>query len=190
MADLPIIVELNPWPMVLFGLFALAVGLGFALRLFKTYRAGGFTVAYIPAGGLAAALLGLGIELSLADLRWQFRIDDHGVTLRAPFDVLRPGGTVAWRDIASIDIESASSRGGPSYKLHIRGRDGTEITLLNVDRLPPQFAPLFATLVSERASQAPRSQFLADEFDTARSDSRGFFSGGYTMHIGTGALLR
>jgi hypothetical protein len=190
MAELPIIVDVNPWPMTLFGVFAVAVSLYLLLRLLRSARVGGFTTAKIGTSVMVITLFGLGVALSLANVTWQFRIDEHGMALRAPFDILRPGGEVAWRDVASIDLSTNSYRGGPSYKLHIRGRDGTEITLLNVDRLPAQFARVFTALLSERAPQARRSQYLIDEFDAARNDSHGFLSGGYTVHGGTGTVLR
>ena len=51
-------------------------------------------------GAAAATLVAflLGLELILQNLGWELRIDDKGIELHAPFDVMRPSGEVAWAD--------------------------------------------------------------------------------------------
>ncbi|MEI7712482.1 MAG: hypothetical protein WCI94_13675 [Rhodospirillales bacterium] len=187
---LPIVLEIDPWPAALCGLVAIAVSLYAIRQLRRSYRDKGLQPAHFSSGALVACLIALGIGIGVERLGWRFRLDDHGVVLSAPFDVLRPGGSIAWENVVSVKVVGTSYRGGMSYKLRIEGADGTEIVLSNADRLPKQLMPLLMKLLIEHTPEARRDRFRLQDFETADLEVQGWALGDYTARNGAGTILR
>lgn len=187
--ELPIVVEPTPWLSLIVGLALMVGSFVLARRVVQWYRADEMSRSVVAGAVLAVMALGLGISLAIQNLNWQFRLDEKGITLHAPFDYVRPGGEIAWSDIASLYVSSEGIR-GPSFKLRIRGRDGTEIVVANADLLPAQFGPPLQQLVTERAPQAKGGGEIAEELDDVRTHPAAFFASGYSVHNGRGESLR
>ena len=189
MAELPIVVETYPWLSVSFGALIILVGLALGRAVVASLRAGDVTPAIMISGGAALFALGLGLSLALRDIHWQFRLDENGVALRAPFDYVVPSGAIAWADLTSVHVSYGGSR-GTSYKLHFIGRDGTHITLANADGLPVRFDRLLQALVAERAPQVKDAREIAGELIGARANSGPSISNGYWVRYGSGERPR
>jgi hypothetical protein len=141
--------------------------------------------------GLLVALFtfGLGLSLLVRHLNWQFRLEEKGIVLHAPFDYMHPSAEMGWSEITSVYVFESSYRGGASWKLRILGKPGTEIVVHTIDRLPAQFGRLLQTLVAERAPQAKDSGRIAEDFIYARRHP-GFLANGYSVRNGRGERLR
>ena len=191
MTELPIVVEANPWLDVGFGVIMLLVS--FVLvrgTFFESSRADTEVNTLIV--GLFAALFtfGLGISLLVRDLNWQFRLEEKGIILHAPFDYMHPSAEIGWSDITSVKVIEHSYRGGGrGWKVHIHGKPGTEIVVATIDRLPAQFGMLLQQLVSERAPQAKGGGEIAEDFNDARRHPA-FLAAGYSVRNGRGERLR
>jgi hypothetical protein len=185
--ELPIVVETIPWLSVGFGVLLILLSLALVRGVFAESDTGEVSTSIV---GLLAALFtfGLGISLAVQQLNWQFRIEEKGIVLRAPFDYMRPSGEIAWSEITSVYVSQDGIR-GPSYKLHISGKPGTEIIVTVVDRLPAQFGTLLQKLVAERAPQAKGSGEIGEQLDDARRHPA-FLAAGYSVRNGRGELLR
>lgn len=186
--ELPIVVETIPW---------LSVGLGVLLILLSlalvrgVFASSGTDEVSRPIVAVLFALFtfGLGISLLVRDLNWQFRLEEKGIVLHAPFDYMQPSAEISWSEITSVYVSHGGYRGGPSFKLHIVGKPGTEIIVASMDRMPAQFGMLLQNLVAERAPQAEGSRYIGEELADARSHPA-FLAQGYSVRNGRGELLR
>ena len=186
---LPIVVETYPWLSVIFGALVIGVSITLGRAVIESLRSGDATPS-IAAGAVGALFaLGLGLSVALQNVHWQFRLDQQGVVLRAPFDYLRPSGKIAWADLTSVYVAHGGYR-GPSFKLHFVGKDGTDITLLVAEDLPAQFGPLLQAVVVERAPQAKGAHDIAGQLAYARENSSAGISNGYWARNGRGERLR
>lgn len=185
--ELPIVVETTPWLSVGFGVLLILASLVIARGVFAsldTDEVGRPILALL----VALFTFGLGISLAVQNLNWQFRLEEKGIILHAPFDYMRPGGEIGWSEITSVYVSQDGIR-GPSYKLHIRGKPATEIIVANMDRMPAQLGILLQKLVSERAPQAAGSREIGGELANARRHP-GFLAQGYSVRDGRGEFLR
>jgi hypothetical protein len=185
--ELPIVVETTPWLSVGFGVILILVSLALVRGVFTS---SGTDQVSGPIACLLLALFafGLGISLAVQHLNWQLRLEEKGVILHAPFDYLRPSGEIGWSEITSVYVSEAAYRGS-SFKLHIRGKPGTEIIVVSMDRMPAQFGILLQKLVAERAPQAEGSRGIGEQLDNARRHPV-FLAVGYSVRNGRGELLR
>ena len=189
MTELPIVVEANQWLNVSFGLIMLAVSYVVVRGTFDPLSTDDDVSKLILGLFVALFTFGLGVSLLVDRLNWQFRLEEKGVTLHAPFSYIRPSGEIGWSEITSIYVSTGGYRGGPSFKLHIRGKPGTEIIVTTVDRLPARFGTLLQKLVSERAPQAKGGAEIGEELADARRHPS-FLAAGYSVRNGRGELLR
>jgi hypothetical protein len=187
MTELPIVVEITPWLSLGFGALLILASLVIARAVISSFETDevGRSVAGLV-GGLFS--FGLGVSLVVQNLNWQFRIEETGIVLHAPFDYMRPGGEIGWSEITSVYVSEGGIR-GPSFKLHIHGKPGTEIIVAGVDRMPAQFGMLLQKLVAERAPQAKGGQEIAEQLSYARRHPA-FLADGYSVRNGRGELLR
>jgi hypothetical protein len=188
--ELPIIVEAHAWLDVGFGVLMLLVTYVLVRGTFDPLDTND-DVSKVIVGVLAALFtFGLGISLLVRDLNWQFRLEEKGIVLHAPFDYMHPSAEIGWSEITSMSVIEHSYRGGGrGWRLHIHGKPGREIVLHTIDRLPAQFGMGLQKLVSERAPQAKGGRTIAEDFNDARRHPA-FLAAGYSVRNGRGALLR
>jgi hypothetical protein len=183
--ELPIVVETSAWASVIFGVVLILVSVALTQAARWAQDVNGML------GGAVGALVTfvLGLALMLQSLGWQLRVDDKGIALHAPFDVLRPGGEIAWADMTSLEVVNRPYRGN-SFFLRVRGRSGAEILVANADRLPPRFGVALQKVVAERAAQVPDIKELAGQFEWARQTSWSVITSSYSARDGRGNPLR
>ena len=188
MAELPIVVEANAWLDIVFGIIMLLVTFVIVRGLKSLNTDGGVSPLIV---GVFAALFtfGLGVSFLVRNLNWQFRLEENAVILQAPFDYQWPSAEIAWSEITSVYLSRMGNRGGTSFKLHIRGKPGTEIILAPADRLPAQFAMMLQKLLAERAPQAKGIGGIQEELDYARTHPARL-APGYSARNGRGELLQ
>lgn len=188
---LPVVLQIDAWQGFVFGLICVAVAIWAIRMAMRSYRSNGPTGGTIAGGALAMALIVLGTGIGLRHVGWRLRLDETGIALKAPLDVLMPSSRIAWADIASVRLVERSYRGGISYRLNIAGIDGTAIELANADHLPKQFAAVFAELIATRMPSDRRERIRFADFDTSQIQPHGWAIGdhGYTAHDGAGATI-
>ena len=76
---------------------------------------------------------------------WSARLDGEGIAVRAPFDIWRRQGVVAWRDATSIAIGGRRS----FYQLRLVSRDGTTADIA-LQSLPKHAVRPFAAAITQR----------------------------------------
>jgi hypothetical protein len=174
--ELPIVLETSLWPSAIFGIAMLVAAFLMARAL---RRANTVTVVSGAAGTLLMllALVG-GLALTLQNVSWQLRLDNSGIALRAPFDVLRPGGDIAWPDLTSVEVVSHVYR-GISYQLRVRGKGGQEIVVASADRIPKPFFSVLRKVIAERAPQVGHVDDFADAFPSEPGIFDGLFANRY-----------
>jgi hypothetical protein len=189
--ELPIIVETSVWLSLTFGIILIITSLLVARGIISTLQSEADPSVPSIAGLSVVALVafGLGACLAVQNVGWQFRIDDTGFVLRAPFDFNRPGGKIAWSEIESVYVMAGGYR-GPAFHLRIVGKDGREISVTNVDRLPRQLGLVLQRLIAERAPQAKGAQDIAAQLDDARRSMGINIAAGYWVRDGRGELMR
>jgi hypothetical protein len=189
--ELPIIVETSVWLSLTFGIILILASLLVARGGVSTLQseAAPSVPSIVGLGVVALVAFGLGASLALQNVGWQFRLDDKGVALRAPFDYMHPGGEIAWSEIASVSVVAGGNR-GPSFKLRFVSKGGTEIAVGTADRLPVQFGPLLQKLVTERAPQAKYGAEIAAQIANAQAEMGLNIAAGYWARNGRGELLR
>jgi hypothetical protein len=186
--ELPIVVETSAWLSLTLGGILIAFTILLARAIVKKFRS--VSIASLVVSVIAGfGVFGLGAALFAQDVDWQFRLDPTGVVLRAPLDLMRPGGEIAWGDIVSVRMGSMGYR-MPSYKLHFLAKDGTEIVVANMDSFPAAFGPLLQRILAERAPQAKGIQDVAENFAYARAHSHTLLAGGYWVRNARGELLQ
>jgi hypothetical protein len=185
--ELPFVVETTAWLSVGFGVILVLSSFALARGVFASSDTDEVSRLIV---GLLAALFtfGLGISLAVQHLNWQFRLEERGIILHAPFDYMRPSAEIGWSEITSVYVSQDGIRSS-SYKLHIRGKPGTEIIVASMDRMPAQFGVLLQKFVAERAPQAEGSREIGEQLDNARRHPA-FLAAGYSVRNGRGELLR
>lgn len=142
--------------------------------------AGFFAVAIV--GGLLACSLSIRARVALGAVAlivtaslwsgayfatWSARFDAEGVSVHAPFDVLRRQGSVPWRDVDSVAIGGRRS----FYQLRLASRDGTAAELALVD-LPTDVVGMLTSAVVQRTRHAEHRQRTRDYLILARRAAR------------------
>jgi hypothetical protein len=189
--ELPIIVETSVWLSLTFGIILILASLLVARGIISTLQseANPSVPRIAGLGSLALVAFGLGACVAVQKVGWQFRIDDTGFALRAPLDFYRPGGKIAWSEIESVSVIVGGTK-GPAFHLRIVAKDGREITVTNVDRLPRQLGPVLQRLIAERAPQTKHAEDIAAQLDDARRSMGINIAAGYWVRNGRGELLR
>jgi hypothetical protein len=184
MTELPIVVETSDWPQTVFGVILL----GISFLLLQGMRSADNLNGAVKAGLGMLLCFGLGLALLVQHLGWQLRVDEKGIALRAPFDVLYPGGQIAWPDITSVEVFDQAYR-GPAYFLRVRGRDGAEVLVANPGMLPQEFAVALQKTIAERAPQVADTNDLLGQLEPARRNT-GLLHSTFSARDGRGNALR
>jgi hypothetical protein len=169
MTELPVVIEAGLWLNVVFGAILIAVGglIGRAIIV----KGSSAPISAVASGVfLCVAALGLGVAILVQNIDWQLRLENRGVVLRAPFDLLRPSAEIAWSNIDQISVSARRSyRNTLTFDLIVNAKTGTRIDIVNAEEFPVAFGPLMQKIVTERAPQAKGHDKLADEFAYARA---------------------
>jgi hypothetical protein len=183
MPELPIMLDVRDWPGILMGACCLVAAL---VTVYRARRASEITARSVI-GGLAVA--GLGVLLLVQPLGWELRVDDAGIALSAPFDLLYRSGKVAWADMTAVEFIDRPSRGGSNYFLRISGRDGTELLVAAAETLPPPFAVALQKVVAARAPQLTGVGDLAGQLAFVRQNTHDVLARTYSAQDGRGNAL-
>jgi hypothetical protein len=188
MRELPIVVETSLWLNMLFGAALLIGSAALARSAASALRSGSMTLPIAMSFFGAMAAFALGIAVGLQKLNWQFRLDEKGITLKAPFDYWQPGMAIAWPELSSIRVSNRGYR-GPSHKLVVVGKNANEIVVTNADLLPEAFGTMLEALLRNYAPQAKGATGIAAELADARNNRAAYLASGYTVRNGRGELL-
>jgi hypothetical protein len=185
--ELPIIVEASAWRSILFGAcFVIA-----ALYLLRHAKQAKEAKVFYGSIVTALAFFAFGMVFVLQHVRWELRVDDNGIALRAPFDVWGGTGAIGWSEMAAVKIVTRTGKGGSKYYLlHVDGPGGALIEVTDVGRLPRQFVVELQKIVAARAPQAKDMGRLVDDFEVAVRNGDELLGPSYSAHGGRGQLLQ
>ena len=104
----------------------------------------------------------VGLWFILQPLHWQARIDDEGMTIKAPLNPFTgTPGHIAWKNLEKVWVLSVSHRGGRSYYIEFTGPyEKFETVKLELQNLHSYPASLWPTLIATIESKAPQAKFM------------------------------
>jgi len=170
----PLVIASDYGADIVVGAAAVLGGIWLGARLLAIIRREGWKPAGVAALALALVSLGGEVLLCIRHVGWQLRVDDEGITLRAPFDLQNPSRQIIWADLETVRFSAAGYR-GPARQLHLVARNGREIVLLNAGKLPAK--QLQEAIARYAGSTRGVPEMLESLDETSRSTSSSLSNG-------------